>query len=292
VNGIQLGVINVTRTVEMECPLFDPLVLFPDATAEDLQAEMSWLAPTHYSPVDGQLVLAVQSFLLRSGSLTVLVDTCVGDCRERGTPGFNRLRTGWLERLQDTCAAGDVDIVVCTHLHVDHVGWNTMWRDDRWVPTFPEARYLFTAPDFDWFGSAHAEPGYRRSGHYWRDSIQPIVDAGLCDVVSVDHRISDAISLRHTPGHTPGHVSVQIESGTASGIITGDVIHSPLQLKHPEWSTAGCIDPAAATRSRLALLGEAADRGSVLFPSHFAAPTACLVHRRDAAFDLAYLDAG
>jgi glyoxylase-like metal-dependent hydrolase (beta-lactamase superfamily II) len=290
---LRVGDVTITRVIEIEQPLLDPLILFPDCTPEILDDASSWLGPRHFSARDGLLVLTVQSFLVRSHGQRILVDTCVGNCKRRGTPAFDQLRTGWLERFSQVCDPADVDIVVCTHLHVDHVGWNTIWRDGRWTPTFPNARYLFTQPDYDFHTDAEAAAAtYARSGDYLSDSIRPVIEAGLCDVIPVDHRVDDAVSLFPTPGHTAGHACVAVASAGAQAAITGDLFHSPLQCRYPHWSTLACFDPVAARRSRTEFFEAVADSDTIVFPAHFPSPTAGRIVRAGEAFDFRYLGEG
>ena len=187
------------------------------------------------------------------------------------------------------CDPADVDVVVCTHLHVDHVGWNTTLQDGRWVPTFPNARYLFTAADYEFFASSRGAATLSFHGDYFADSVQPIVDAGLADLVAPDHRVDDALSLFHTPGHTVGHVGVRVESAGEAAALTGDLVHSPLQCVHPTWSTSACADRAQAARSRIDFFEHAVETQLLVVPAHFPSPTACRLHRDGSGYGFRYL---
>jgi glyoxylase-like metal-dependent hydrolase (beta-lactamase superfamily II) len=173
---------------------------------------------------------------------------------------------------------------------VDHVGWNTRRSGGQWVPTFPNARYLFSEPEHKLVTSREEiAPMLARNGDYYTDSIKPILDAGLCDRVAVDHQIDDAISLFHTPGHTPGHVGVQITSSGELAAITGDLFHTPLQCRYPHWTFGGDHDRDAGRRSRLEFFDAASRTDMLVFPSHFPAPTACRLFPAGSAYSFRYL---
>jgi glyoxylase-like metal-dependent hydrolase (beta-lactamase superfamily II) len=201
----------------------------------------------------------------------MLVDTCVGNDKTRTNPAWNMLATDWLARL---AAAGlppeSVDLVLCTHLHVDHVGWNTRLRDGRWVPTFPRARYVFGRREWEHWSRVQEE----EYAAIYADSVQPVLDAGRADLVEADHRISEEIRLEPTPGHTPGHVSVHIGSGGREAVITGDLMHHPVQCAEPEWPSNFDVDVAEARATRRAFCARYADRDVTVLGTHFATPTA------------------
>ena len=232
---------------------------------------------------EGYLRLSIHALLVDAPGLRLVVDTCVGNDRPRRMLGGRSLSTGFLERLADVGWTRDgVDAVVCTHLHVDHVGWNTMLEDGRWVATFPRARYLIGREEFrHWSAAADEE-----QQTVLTDSVTPIFDAGLAHLVETDHRLSDEIRLKPTPGHTPGHVSVVIQSKGETAIISGDAIHHPCQLAHPEWTLPFDTDPAGAVSTRSALLEEVADQPILFIGTHFAAPTAGWVTRDGEAYRL------
>ena len=270
-----IGTVEITLVVEACGPLLRPAELYPEATPECIAAQRGWLEPSLYDAASDRLVLAMQGFVLRSGGKTILVDSCVGDCKQRVRPDFDGMRWHWLDRLDAAgVAPQDVDIVLSTHLHVDHVGWHTRLVDGRWEPTFPRARYLFVDAEFAYWNSDAGRQALERTGDYVADSVRPVFDAGLVDLVSPDHRIDDAITLVHTPGHTPGHVCVAIDSQGEHALITGDVLHHPLQCRFPLWSTRFCFDAEQARATRLGLLQQHAQRQTLLFPAHFPDPTA------------------
>ena len=275
-----VGAVKITRIVEMELPVtYSPDGPFPQATPEALRRS-PWLYPNFVNEQD-QMLLSIHALLVEAPGMRLVVDTCIGNDKPRGMLGKRPLATPFLDHLAEAgWSRGSVDAVVCTHLHVDHVGWNTMLEDGRWVPTFPKARYLIGRRELEhWNGEDEGEQQVILS-----DSVQPILDAGLADLVEMDHRISPEIRLTPTPGHTPGHVSVMIESEGQSAVITGDMTHHPFQLAHPDWSPAFDSDPKAAAEVRARMFGEWADQPILVIGTHYAAPTAGRVIRDGEAF--------
>jgi glyoxylase-like metal-dependent hydrolase (beta-lactamase superfamily II) len=250
-------------------------------------AEISWLAPC-FADGEGKMRAVVQAFVIILDGTRVLVDTCVGNAKPRpGLPEWSGLKTAFLDRLA-TAGLGpdDIDFVICTHFHFDHVGWNTSLAEGKWVPTFSRARYIFSKDEFDyWRTQPENENADDRAG--FADSVLPVVEAGLAELVPPDHEVCAGISLLATPGHTPGHVSVRVESQGERAIITGDALHHPCQVAHPEWSEFSDFDPGLARRSRLALLESCADSQTLLLGSHFARPAANMIRRDAGSFRLA-----
>jgi glyoxylase-like metal-dependent hydrolase (beta-lactamase superfamily II) len=230
--------------------------------------------------------MSIHALVVETLTHRIIVDTCLGNDKEnRRIPTWNNLQTSF---LADLTAAGyareTVDTVVCTHLHVDHVGWNTMLAEGRWVPTFPKARYLMGRVEY-----AHWTTQREREDMtaVLADSVAPVWDAGLVDLVESDHRICEEISLIPTPGHTPGHVSVRIVSGGDEALITGDFMHHPCQIARPEWSSSADSDPAAARQTRERMLTGLAGTSTLVIGTHFAGRTAGHVVRDGDAFRLA-----
>jgi len=274
------GGVELTRIVEAEGPLLRPAEIFPDSTPEAIQANLDWLAPRFYDPASDRLVISIQSFLLKSRGRLILVDTCVGDCKARVRADFDQQHWGWLDRLEATgVRPEDIDVVVSTPPHVDHVGWHTRRVDGAWVPTFPNARYLFTHEEWAYWKEHEGHPGLVRTGDYVGDSVLPLFEAGLADLVDMDHRIDEAIRLVPAPGHTPGHVAVEIQGADQRILLTGDAFHHPLQCCYPQWSTRFCADPEHARRTRQSLLEACARDGTLVLPAHFPAPTAGHIRR-------------
>jgi len=267
----KIGDVSVTRIVEMEVPVkYHPKYAFlPKATPEALKT-MPWLYP-HFVSDDGALVLSIHALLVEAPGLRLVVDTCVGNDKPRGLTGNLPLSTPFLQHMAD---AGwnreSVDAVVCTHLHVDHVGWNTMKDGDKWVPTFPNARYLIGKTEYEHW----TKEGDNDQQTILSDSVKPVFDAGLVQLVDMNHRVSPEVRLMPTTGHTPGHVSVVIESKGETAVITGDMVHHPCQFTHPDWPDNFDSDGTAAAVTRHAFVKDFADRPVLVIGTHFAAPTA------------------
>jgi len=241
---------------------------------------LPWLYPHFVSDDDATLNLSVHALLVEAPGLRLVVDTCVGNDRPREITGGEPMSTPFLQHLGEAGWSRDgVDAVVCTHLHVDHVGWNTMLEHGTWVPTFPKARYLIGRREYDFMRTVEDDEQQAMLG----DSIKPIFDAGLVELVEMDHVISPEVRLTPSIGHTPGHVSVIIESEGERAVITGDMAHHPCQLAHPDWSL-GDHDKTAAALTRSRLFAEWADQTILVIGTHFAAPTAGHVLRDGAAF--------
>jgi glyoxylase-like metal-dependent hydrolase (beta-lactamase superfamily II) len=274
----QIGAVKITSVVEIVIP-FPGGTLLPEATPEALRAS-PWLFP-YFAKDEATLIASVQALLVEAPGLRLVVDTCVGNDKPRGLTGGHPLATSFLQHMADAgWTRESVDIVVCTHLHADHVGWNTMLVDDKWVATFPKARYLIGKREFEhWSTESHEE-----QLAIMVDSVRPIFDAGLVDLVQMDHRISPEVRLMPTPGHTPGHVSVIIESEGQKAVITGDITHHPFQMAHPESATNYDSDAQGATATRAKLFAEWADQPILVIGTHYAAPTAGHVKRDGAAF--------
>jgi len=267
---LAIGRLRVGAVVETAGPT-RPTWLFPSVTAEAVERHRGWLAP-HFLDAEGRLLQSVHTFVVRTADLTVLVDTCIGNDKDRGgRRPFHMLRTAFLDTLRAAGVAPEgVDVVICTHLHVDHVGWNTRLESGRWVPTFPRARYLFARREWEHW-TAEDEEGTQR---IMADSVAPVLDAGLAELVDMDHRVTDEICLEPTPGHTPGHVSVRLASGGADAVITGDLMHHPVQIAEPTWQTPFDSDEAAARETRRAFCARYGDRPVTVLGTHFHAPTA------------------
>jgi glyoxylase-like metal-dependent hydrolase (beta-lactamase superfamily II) len=271
----QIGDVRVTRVRETDLGGFTAKTFF-GIEGRELDPFRDWLAP-YLGPGD-ELLLSVHALCIEADGLRIVVDTCVGNDRDFGAgmlSAFNGLHTSFLEDLTAAGFGRDaVDVVVCTHLHADHVGWNTLLEAGRWVPTFRRARYVMSRADVEYWRKAE-DPALSP----FAISVEPLLERGLVDAVPLDHRISPSVCLMPTPGHTPGHVSVRIESRGETAVITGDMVHSPVQLARPEWSLLGDSDPDEAVRSRRQLLSVAGGTGALVMGTHFPGKTAGRVER-------------
>jgi glyoxylase-like metal-dependent hydrolase (beta-lactamase superfamily II) len=270
---IALGDVTLHRVVEQTTPIFDPLAFFPGLTPELLAAEAAAHPGEWLDAATGLLNLPVQSWLLRTPHHTVLVDTCVGNHKQRPARPFWNMRDddAWPRNLAALgIGVEDIDYVLCTHLHVDHVGWNTRLEDGRWVPTFPKARYVFSKAETEHWQAAHA----RDPSPIMADSVLPILEAGRAELVADDHRIGDHLRLTPTPGHTPHHVAVEIgRAAVPEAVLTGDLIHSPLQLRHPELTMRADSDPAQTVATRRRFLDCHCETRALLCTAHFPEPS-------------------
>jgi glyoxylase-like metal-dependent hydrolase (beta-lactamase superfamily II) len=287
-----IGDIEIQTIIETDLTGILDIVI-PEATKSAVQ-KIRWLVP-HFADADGVMSGYVQAFAIRTPTQRIVVDTCLGNDKDRDSvlPAWSRLQTNFLERLADAgFPADEVDTVMCTHMHLDHVGWNTQLVRGRWVPTFPNARYLFGRIEFDHWTKPPIE-GASADGMSTdaqaivnADSILPIVDAGLATFVETDHKVCDEISLMPSFGHTPGHVSVRIASKGASAVISGDFIHHPCQMAHPEWGSVADSDGPQAVQTRRRIFAELAGTPTLFIGTHFGGPTAGLIERDGAAYRL------
>jgi len=272
----KLGAFTLERLVESEEPLVEPAVFFPQSTPEIFAEHAHWLQPTHVCPTSGKLILCMQSYIVRTGRHTILVDACVGEDKPRADqrPAWHMKKWSY---LQDMARLGltpeDIDFVLCTHLHTDHVGWNTRLVDGRWVPTFPNARYIFARREYAFWEARHREQGAAGHTQAYADSVLPVVEAGRAVLVEMDHQIEDGVWLEPAPGHTAGNVVVNVASGGASAVLVGDVMHHPIQLVRPDWSSRACEDREQSHATRRRLIERYADTDTLIAPAHFASPS-------------------
>ena len=269
----KIGDVTITRVVESVTHI-PPVGFLADADAAVIASHASWLRP-HFVDDDGNFILSIHALAVNAGDRKIIVDTCIGN--DRVLPGMEalNLQTPFLD---DLAAAGfpceEVDTVICTHLHFDHVGWNTMLVDGPWVPTFPNARYVLCRDEWaHWSTEAGGEGGTGYASTL-DDAVRPVIDAGLADLVAPDHRVTDEIRLELTPGHTPGHVAVHIESGGEHAFITGDLAHHPVQFAEPDWAAAPDTDREQSAATRRRLLDEYADTDVLVIGTHFGPPCA------------------
>ena len=279
----RIGDVTVTKIVELEVTGGSRFIL-PQASYDEI-LPINWLQP-HFADERGRLKMSIHALVVEAGGRRIVVDTCLGnDKQNRRIPTWNNLQGPF---LADLAAAGfareSIDTVLCTHLHVDHVGWNTMLVDGKWLPTFPNARDLMGRIEF-----AHWRGQRERAdmAAVFADSVRPIHDAGLADLVETDHRLCAEVSLVPTLGHTPGHVSVRISSRGEEALITGDFMHHPCQIAHPEWSSLADSDPDAAQATRRRMFAALSGRPVLVIGTHFAGATAGHIVNDGAAYRLA-----
>lgn len=283
---LSIGDIGVARVVESEGP-FAPLeFLLPDF-AKELLLEHAWLKPAYVDAQDRAL-MSFHSYVLRTPRHVILVDGCVGNGKERpARPMWHRQELPYLERLAATGVRPEqVNFVFCTHLHADHVGWNTRLRDGRWVPTFPNAKYIFARREYEHW-EALVRAGETPNHGSFGDSVLPVVEAKQAELVESDHEIEDGIYLEAAYGHTPGTCLLHAQSRGRHGVFTGDVMHTPVQLADPSLSSRFCSDPAQSAATRRALCERYAETDSLLFTGHFPAPSTARIRRSENSFAIA-----
>jgi len=284
VNQWQVGKVKITRVIEMEIAGGTKFIL-PQATRDKVK-EINWLAP-HFADKEGNLIMSVHALVVETPTRKMIVDTCIGNDKQRSVPNWTNLQLPFLEDLSKAgYETHEIDTVMCTHLHVDHVGWNTMLVDGKWIPTFPNARYLMGRTEYEYWDKAEADkpesdkaPDELNQG-VMGDSVRPVFDAGLVDLVEMNHSVCDEVFLEPTTGHTPGHVSIHIQSEGAEALITGDCIHHPCQIEHLDWASSADFDQTASTATRVELMEKYVDSDILIIGTHFATPTAGHLKRK------------
>jgi glyoxylase-like metal-dependent hydrolase (beta-lactamase superfamily II) len=260
-----VGRVKITKIVELETVGSTRFIL-PLATRDEI-AKLPWLIP-HFATEQGRLKMSIHALVVETPTRRIVVDTGLGNDKEgRNVPTWNNRQGRFLETLTAAGFAPDsIDIVLCTHLHVDHVGWNTRLVGGQWVPTFGKARYLFGRTEYEHWRDHSEEPD---KAAVFRDSVQPVVDAGCADLVASDARLGDELALLATPGHSPGHMSILIRSDGEQALLTGDVAHHPCQMAHLDWSSTADSDPLQAARTRRELFSRFADTPTLVIGGHF-----------------------
>jgi len=276
----KIGDVRITKIQEQQ-PVWKGTMITANATADTLKGEREWLSP--FIDDNGKILLSIHALLVESEGRRILVDTCVGNDKPRPNfKDFNNLHTPFLSELEKAGVTRDaVDTVVCTHLHLDHVGWNTMLVNGRWAPTFSKARYIMCQREWEHWSKFEGPPDFKLP---IEDSVRPVIEAGLVELVEANRRLTGEVWLEPTPGHTPGHVSVRISSGGENAVITGDMIHHPIQVAHPEWKCEFDTDPSMASDTRRKFVERYCDQAVQVLGTHFAGPTAGHIVRRGGAF--------
>ncbi len=283
----KVGKATLTRIEETYLAVYPSRDIFPELTDALFKEHGNWLAPNHYDPETNKIKLSVHSWLLQLDGHKILIDGCCGNQKSRPQrPFWNMLNTPWLDRLAAAGARPDeVDLVMCTHLHHDHVGWNTQLRDGKWVPTFPNARYVFSKLDFDYFQKLDSDPANEPTEFgSFRECVVPVVEAGRADLVTGPHRLNEFIEILPAGGHSPGHFYFRLNVGGGRGMITGDVFHHLLQVFYPDWNFPKNSDAAEARVSRRRVFDEAAASGAMVFPGHVGAPFAGHIEKAGLSF--------
>ena len=279
----QVADLIIQRVIEQETPYFPALELLPDLTPEMLAEHRPWLKAAKALDDSDMLILCFQSYVVKTPHHTILIDSCIGNDKPRAG------RPNWHKKTDDTYMRGlasagvsvdDIDVVMCTHLHVDHVGWNTRLDNGRWVPTFPKARYVFGQREYDYWATQNAKAEVAP----FADSVLPVVEAGRADLVAADFAIGDHVRIVPTPGHTPGHIAIAIGKGKDDAVFAGDLIHTPLQLRYPELSPKFDVDPTQAATTRRQFLERYCDTDTLCCPAHFPSPTVGKIRRMGNAF--------
>jgi glyoxylase-like metal-dependent hydrolase (beta-lactamase superfamily II) len=280
VQTFQVGDLTISRVPETVLSAFAPDALLPRWDAERVQEHLNCLIPGSLDHAGRQVILSTHAWLVRSPKHTILIDTGIGNDKLRPAPAFHQLKTPFLARLQEAGASpGDIDYVLLTHLHSDHVGWNTQFVEGRWVPTFRKAQYVFSRIEYEAL-NALSQSGADPRG-FFEDSVQPIVAAGQARLADPEQAASlDNLTLHPTPGHSIDHWSISMSSRGETAFFAGDVMHHPVQLYQPAWSSIFCESPEDAQKSRMWALQFAADNDALLFSSHFAESSAGRIRRR------------
>lgn len=273
-NNLQwiIGEVEIIQIIEMEDnELFATFI--PEAKPKKV-LEIDWLKP-YFIGEKGNLKALVQSFLIKSKRKNILIDTCNGNGKERpNLPTWGNLHTDFLDKFRDSGISPEaIDIVACTHLHFDHVGWNTKLENGKWKPAFPNAKYLFSKEEYEYWIKKPAKEMIDDFNGI-DDSVSPIVEAGLAEFITDNYRIDENVSFMPTPGHTPHHISVMIESQGKKAIISGDVMHHPCQIAHQEWTTSADTYPDQTIETRKKFLSQVKDKDVLIIGSHFANPVA------------------
>jgi glyoxylase-like metal-dependent hydrolase (beta-lactamase superfamily II) len=276
---VRFGRAGVVRVVELQFDLGTRF--FPRTPPSAWRDNADLLVPDFFDPGTDQCHIAIQSWVIEIDGLTVVVDTGVGNDRLRPhMPPLDHLNTGFLAALQSAgIDRNAVDVVINTHIHSDHVGWNTVLENDAWVPTFPNARYVAPAADYHHFepdGPAarqsprtEAEQVQQRGNQLvFADSVLPIDDAGQLIQWSDDYQISRSLRLRPASGHTPGSSVLWLDAGQPA-VFVGDLTHSPLQLRRPDDPCTFDIDATAAAITRRRILAEATQAKATVIPAHY-----------------------
>ena len=285
---LKIGDVTITSIVERDGPWRKPETMFPAYNAAVAAEHLKTMEPEVFDAASGRMVITYQTFVVRTKHHTILVDTCTGEDKNYPPP-MDFPKAPWLDGFKAAGLSYDaIDYVFCTHLHIDHCGWNTVLRDGRWVPTFPKAKYIFHKREYGFWEAATAR-GEQPPGQVWAMNCQPIVEAGQALLVDDDFSLDDTVTLTPTPGHSPCHCCVNIHSRGMKAVVTGDMMHHALQCREPDWSTVFDWDAKMAAASRRTFLGNVADTDTLVLPIHFPTPTVGRVSSDGDRFHWRYL---
>ena len=277
------GDLTIRRIIEQEATFLSAQEMLPTLTPELLAENRGWMQAAKALDANDVLILCFQSYVVKTPHHTILIDSCIGNDKPRPQ------RPKWNMKTDDTymralaaagVSVGDIDYVMCTHLHVDHVGWNTRLENGRWVPTFPKARYVFGKTEFDYWAGVHAKTPVP----VIEDSVMPIVEARRCEIVGDDHAIGDHVRILPTPGHTPGHSAFRLGRGKDEAVFSGDLMHSPIQTRYPEMSVKFDVDQVQAGKTRRAFLERYCDPDTLCCTAHFPSPSLGKIRRKGNGF--------
>ena len=269
---LKIGDVTITSIVERDGPWRTPEAMFPGYDPEIGKKYLAEMDPVVFDPASGKMVITYQTFVVRTPHHVILVDTCTGEDKGYAAP-MDFPKQPWMDGLAaNGLGVEDIDYVFCTHLHIDHCGWNTKLVDGRWVPTFPKAKYIFHKREYAYWEAAAKQSDDPRD-NVWKMNCLPVVEAGQALLVDDDFSLDDTVTLTPTPGHSPCHCCVNISSGGMRASVTGDMMHHALQCREPGWSTIFDTDPLQAAASRRSFLGSVADTSTLILPIHFPSPT-------------------
>jgi glyoxylase-like metal-dependent hydrolase (beta-lactamase superfamily II) len=276
---VRIGNSEIFRIGEYEGLGFPPKEHLPNWSEADVQMHLSWMVPGHFAPEQDRLLGSVHSWLIRRAGLTILIDTCSGNGKKRPhTPFFSMLETGYLDEFKALgITPEEIDYVLCTHLHVDHVGWNTQSVAGQWLPTFPNAKYVMSRAEFEAIAEAEIDQADNRA--IFEDSLLPILQSGQLMLVDPPTELGDGILVEPAPGHTDGHMILRVAEIEGDLLFVGDMMHHPVQVWYPDWNSNACRNGTQAIATRRAVLERSSQTSATLFPTHFAKPYCCRVGR-------------
>ena len=275
IRTFQFGYLKITGITEFFGPTHDPTVLYPKYDPAVVEKEKSWLVPDHYHPDLKRLYIAINIWVVQTHDRIIIIDTGVGNRKKRvGIDRMDQLNTLFLTWLAAAGVQRDkVTDVINTHLHLDHVGWNTMLVDGKWVPTFPNARYYIPEREYNHFVGSRKN-GVDLDGGSLEDSVFPVEAAGQLQLLTDEKHLFDLFEIVQAPGHTPGMINLWFKSGGRQGVFCADIFHHPLQIVRPDWNTLYCMLPEDALKTRADFLKKAEETKAVFFPCHFVLPHA------------------